>query len=44
MALLSYAHGPSTIPLRGETIGDNLDRIAAALERAGVHDAHLALE
>ena len=30
MTLPSYAHGPSAIPLRGETIGDNLDRIAAA--------------
>ena len=29
MALLSYAHGPSPVPLLGETIGDNLDRIAA---------------
>jgi fatty-acyl-CoA synthase len=29
MAPASYAHGPSAIPLRGETIGDNLDRIAA---------------
>ena len=27
---LSYASGPSTEPLLGETIGDNLDRIAAA--------------
>jgi fatty-acyl-CoA synthase len=30
MTLPSYAHGPSAIPLRGETIGDNLDRVAAA--------------
>jgi fatty-acyl-CoA synthase len=29
MALPSYAHGASAIPLRGETIGDNLDRMAA---------------
>jgi len=26
----SYASGPSTEPLLGETIGDNLDRVAAA--------------
>jgi fatty-acyl-CoA synthase len=30
MALASYAHGASTRPLLGETIGDNLDRLAAA--------------
>jgi fatty-acyl-CoA synthase len=30
MALPSYVHGASAIPLHGETIGDNLDRIAAA--------------
>jgi fatty-acyl-CoA synthase len=28
MALSSYAHGASPVPLLGETIGDNLDRIA----------------
>ncbi|HYW53638.1 MAG TPA: AMP-binding protein [Dongiaceae bacterium] len=28
MALPSYAHGASPVPLLGETIGDNLDRIA----------------
>jgi len=27
---ISYASGPSTEPLLGETIGDNLDRVAAA--------------
>ena len=25
----SYSNGPSTTPLLGETIGDNLDRMAA---------------
>ncbi len=29
MAQASYAHGASGVPLTGETIGDNLDRIAA---------------
>ncbi|MBV8645547.1 MAG: AMP-binding protein [Candidatus Eremiobacteraeota bacterium] len=29
MALPSYAHGASPVPLLGETIGDNLDRIAS---------------
>jgi fatty-acyl-CoA synthase len=29
MALSSYAHGASPVPLLGETIGENLDRIAA---------------
>ncbi|WP_317996706.1 AMP-binding protein [Vulcanimicrobium alpinum] len=29
MPLPSYAHGASSVPLLGETIGDNLDRIAA---------------
>ncbi|MDQ6942934.1 MAG: AMP-binding protein [Candidatus Eremiobacteraeota bacterium] len=28
MALSSYAHGASPVPLLGETIGDNLDRVA----------------
>jgi fatty-acyl-CoA synthase len=28
MALSSYAHGASPVPLLGETVGDNLDRIA----------------
>src|SRR6202790_2038086 len=28
MALPSYAHGASPVPLLGETVGDNLDRIA----------------
>jgi fatty-acyl-CoA synthase len=28
MALPSYAHGASPVPLLGETIGDNLDRVA----------------
>jgi fatty-acyl-CoA synthase len=28
MALSSYAHGASPVPLLGETIGDNLDRLA----------------
>ncbi len=28
MELLSYAHGASSVPLLGETIGDNLDAIA----------------
>ncbi len=28
MDVLSYAHGASSLPLIGETIGDNLDRIA----------------
>jgi len=28
MSALSYAHGPSRIPLLGETIGENLDRVA----------------
>jgi fatty-acyl-CoA synthase len=30
MAELSYVSGPSSEPLLGETIGDNLDRVAAA--------------
>ena len=30
MRTLSYASGTSTEPLLGETIGDNLDRVAAA--------------
>jgi fatty-acyl-CoA synthase len=34
MAQLSYAHGASAIPLLGETIGDNLDRMAAAFPAA----------
>ncbi len=29
MAVPSYAHGASAVPLLGETIGENLDRIAA---------------
>ena len=36
MALSSYAHGASPVPLLGETIGDNLDRIA---RRFPEHDA-----
>ncbi len=28
MALSSYAHGASPVPLLGETVGDNLDRVA----------------
>ena len=35
-AMLSYAHGPGTIPLLGETIGENLRRTA---ERFPDHDA-----
>ena len=34
---LSYSHGASAEPLLGETIGDNLHRIAAA------HGSHEAL-
>ncbi|MDB5093929.1 MAG: AMP-binding protein [Candidatus Eremiobacteraeota bacterium] len=36
MPTQSYAHGASVVPLLGETIGDNLDRIAARLPH---HDA-----
>jgi fatty-acyl-CoA synthase len=36
MALPSYAHGASPVPLLGETVGDNLDRIA---RRVPNHDA-----
>ncbi len=36
MALASYAHGASGVPLLGETIGDNLDRVAARFPH---HDA-----
>ena len=35
-ALPSYASGPSTLPLLGDTIGANLDRSAA---RVGDHEA-----
>ena len=38
-ATLSYTHGPSLIPLLGETIGENLRR---TVERAGDHDAIVA--
>jgi fatty-acyl-CoA synthase len=41
MAPASYAHGPSAIPLLGETIGDNLDRIAAAFP---ANDAVVAVQ
>ena len=40
MALLSYAHGASPVPLLGETIGDNLDRIA---QRVPGSDAVIAV-
>ena len=33
MALPSYAHGASPVPLLGETIGDNLDRVAKRFPR-----------
>ncbi len=33
MALPSYAHGASPVPLLGETIGDNLDRVARRFPR-----------
>jgi fatty-acyl-CoA synthase len=33
MALSSYAHGASPVPLLGETIGDNLDRVARRFPR-----------
>ncbi len=41
MALLSYAHGASSVPLLGETIGENLDRIAARFpDRDAVVSVH----
>ena len=36
MPALSYAHGPSAVPLLGETIGDNLRR---TVERFGAREA-----
>src|SRR5690349_6918277 len=36
MAVLSYAHGPSSLPLLGETIGENIRR---TVERCGEYEA-----